>query len=84
MPATPTDRHEGERAMLRLKVENMTCGGCATAIRNAIARVAAGAEVKIDLGRKEVEVAGAGDEDAVRAAVVAAGYAVAAAERRPG
>jgi copper chaperone len=70
--------------MLRLKIENMTCGGCAAAIRNAIARVAGSAEVKVDLGRKEVEVTGGADAGAIRAAVVAAGYKIAGADPAKG
>lgn len=43
-----------ERVLLR--VDGMTCGGCARAVEKAILAVTGGVTVRIDLSRKEVSV----------------------------
>lgn len=58
--------------MLRFKVANMSCGGCARAVTAALRGVDPVAEIAVDLGRREVAVestAGAeGFADALREA----------------
>lgn len=57
------------------KVTGMTCGGCASAVTNAIKRLAPGAQVKVELGSGQVEVAGAAiPESEVKRAVETAGF----------
>ncbi len=62
--------------MLRLKVEGITCGGCAASIRKALAVAAPGTEVSVDIGLGEVAVAGAPVKAAVVAAIEDAGFTV--------
>lgn len=59
-----------------LIVRDMTCGGCAAAVRNAVLQVAGVSEVEIDVTTRRVRVE-ASDEvaaDAIAAAITAAGY----------
>lgn len=42
--------------MLKLSVENMTCGHCVKAIENAILEQDSSAEIKVNLEQKQVEV----------------------------
>jgi copper chaperone len=51
----------------------MTCGGCASAVTNAIKAAAPAANVKVDLAAGRVTVEGAG-ADAVHRAVEDAGF----------
>ena len=67
--------------MLRLQVPGMTCGGCAAAVRRALAPVAGIDEIRADPATHVVEVRGAAEEAAVCEALRAAGYPVTAAER---
>ncbi len=62
--------------MLRLKVEGITCGGCAASIRKALAAAAPGTEVAVDIAQGEVAVAGAAAKATVVAAIEDAGFAV--------
>ena len=55
-------------------VPGITCGPCATAIREAVRCVPGVADVDVDIDAKTVRVAGAGDAAAVRAAIADAGY----------
>lgn len=61
-----------ETQTARFKVEDMTCGHCAGAVRDALGKALPGAEVSVDLENRLVSVAG----DAGRAAdaIRAAGY----------
>ncbi|MGK9235161.1 heavy-metal-associated domain-containing protein [Inquilinus limosus] len=62
---------------MELKVEGMTCGGCAEAVKRAVRAVAPGAEVAVDLagGRVTVSPSGAApDAAAVAAAIDRAGF----------
>lgn len=43
--------------MVRIKVENMTCGGCAKGVTATLKEVAPGKLVALDLEKKEVTVA---------------------------
>ena len=62
---------------LRYSVPDMHCGHCKAAITAAISAVPGVVAVDIDLGAKRVQVTGSGIDDAVRAAIGAAGYEVA-------
>jgi copper chaperone CopZ len=60
---------------LTLKVPEMSCGHCVTAVSGAVEQVPGVRDVQVDLGAKRVEVAGEGLEPAaVAAAVREAGY----------
>ena len=62
--------------MLKLKVTGMTCGGCASSVTRAIAAVAPGAAVKVDLPSGVVAIDGQAPKAAVVAAIEDAGYDV--------
>ncbi len=64
------------REMYELKVEGMTCGGCAASVKRALQALDANADVHVDLAAKTVKVATAAQLDAVKAAVEDAGYDV--------
>lgn len=64
--------------MLTLILPGMTCGGCAAAIRQALAPLPGIAAVEIDLKDKRVQVAGEAKPEAVRAAITEAGFEIAA------
>jgi copper chaperone len=60
--------------MQHYKIEDMTCGHCASTVQKAIRGVDPTAEVKVDLGTKEVRVETAADAAAITGALKAAGY----------
>ncbi len=61
------------------RVPGMSCGHCVSAVEREVAAVAGVEAVTADLETKQVTVRGSGfDDDAVRAAVVEAGYEAAA------
>jgi copper chaperone len=66
-------------------VNGMSCGHCALSVREEVAEVAGVDQVNVDLDSGRLTVAGAGfsDED-IRAAVVDAGYDLAAAAANGG
>ena len=59
-------------------VEGMTCGHCVRAVSSEVSTVPGVQDVAVDLDTGEVTVTSEGplDDDAVRAAVVEAGYEV--------
>lgn len=61
--------------MIRLKIEGMSCGHCASAVREALAGVA-GVErvVDVDPAADEAAIEGRADTQALIAAVEEAGY----------
>ncbi|HYH21587.1 MAG TPA: cation transporter [Azospirillum sp.] len=63
--------------MLTLKVNGMTCGHCAQAVTKAVEALPAVERALVDLKAGEVAVEGQADADAVRKAIVDAGYEVA-------
>lgn len=65
--------------MVILKVEGMTCGGCAASVEKAILRADPTAKVKIDLPTGRVEAESRASTAELTAAVEAAGYDAAAA-----
>lgn len=60
--------------MLRLRVPNMTCGGCARSVTRAVQRVDANARVDIDVPAREVRVQTTADEQVLLKALEEAGY----------
>ena len=63
--------------MIKLKVERMTCGGCAATVKAAVLKVAPTARVEIEIATGTLGVEGDADEAAVRAAIERAGYGIA-------
>lgn len=63
--------------MIEFKVERMTCGGCAAAVRAAVAGVAPNARMEIEIATGTLRVEGEADEARVRAAIEQAGYGIA-------
>jgi copper chaperone len=60
------------------RVQGMTCAHCAASVQEEVAEVPGVTAVEVDLATGRLAVTGAGvGEDAVRAAVEAAGYALA-------
>lgn len=62
--------------MYELKVEGMTCGGCAASVKRALQVLDANANIDVDLASKTVKVEIAAQLDAVKHAVEDAGYDV--------
>lgn len=61
--------------MIGIEVKDMTCGHCASALRQAIAAIDVGATVKIDLAARLLHIDSAvADAPALIEAVRAAGY----------
>lgn len=56
------------------KVPDMTCGGCASKVINAVNAVAGVETVDVDIPAREVRVVGHADEQVIREAIVAAGF----------
>ena len=66
--------------MIVLDVAGMTCGHCIAAVTRAVHSIDAGAEVKVDLATRRVEIESVtAHESALRAAIEEAGSAVAPA-----
>ncbi len=65
--------------MYELKVEGMTCGGCAASVKRALQAVDAQADVNVDLPTKTVRVETAVALDTVKSAIEDAGYDVVSA-----
>lgn len=63
--------------MQTLKVTGMTCGGCVASVKRALAELAAGTPVEIDLAKGEVTIADSIDRKRAVAAIEDAGYDVA-------
>jgi copper chaperone len=72
------DDGEGGRAMVKISIPNMTCGGCAKGVLATLREAAPGAAASVDLGRREVQVA-AGDAAPLIAALRADGWEAAPA-----
>lgn len=61
---------------IELLVPDMTCGHCVATITKAVQAIAPQATVSTDLAAHRVSVEGANDVEAVRRAIVEAGYDV--------
>jgi copper chaperone len=62
--------------MYELKVDGMTCGGCAASVKRALQALDTNAQVEVDLPSKTVKVDTSAQLDAVKSAVEDAGYDV--------
>ena len=62
--------------MYELKVDGMTCGGCAASVKRAIQTLDAHANVDVDLAGKTVKIETTVHLDAVKSAIEDAGYDV--------
>ncbi|MCW2271557.1 Heavy-metal-associated domain protein [compost metagenome] len=60
--------------MLRFHIPNMTCGGCARTVTQALLSVDPHALIETDPPAREVRVQSALDEDAFLAVLIEAGY----------
>ena len=63
--------------MLRFRVPNMTCGGCAKSVTKAVQSVDPRARVETDPAAREVRVETAADERALLAVLEEAGVVIA-------
>ncbi|WP_019995540.1 heavy-metal-associated domain-containing protein [Aureimonas ureilytica] len=61
--------------MLKLNVQDMSCGHCAASVTKAVKAVDPSADVRVDLGSKLVTVETTVAPDAIRSAIGEAGYA---------
>jgi copper chaperone len=62
--------------MYELQVEGMTCGGCANSVKRSVQAVDSNAKVEVDLAAKKVRIETGADLNAVKSAIVDAGYPV--------
>ena len=60
--------------MIEFKVEDMSCGHCASVITRTVKELDAQATVEIDLGRKTVRIESSEDRSALAEALDEAGY----------
>lgn len=65
-----------EMKMYELRVDGMTCTGCANSVKKAVQMVDRNAEVSVDLVSKTVNVKSDAALDAVKSAIDDAGYTV--------
>ncbi len=77
MPSS--DPHADRAADVTLRVHDMTCGHCATAIKRAIEKSIPGTAVSADPSTKLVSVTGASDVARLTEILAKAGYTAAAA-----
>lgn len=63
--------------MIALKIERMTCGGCAAKVRAAVLEAAPQARMEIEIATGLLRIEGDVDEALVRAAIGKAGYGIA-------
>ncbi len=61
-------------SLMRFQIDNMTCGGCARSVTNAIQSVDPQAKVDIDLTIRRVNVQSGADESVVAAVLEDVGY----------
>lgn len=66
-----------ETTMYHYRVEGMTCGHCVSTITKAILATDRDAKVETDLATKSVKVESNENAEAIRQAIVEAGYSVA-------
>ena len=60
--------------MMELKVESMSCGGCAASVTKAIKQADPKANVEVDLATKQVRIATGEDRATIVQALTKAGY----------
>ncbi len=59
---------------MELKIENMTCGGCAKSVTKAIQSVDANAKIETDPATRLVRIETAASSDALQKVLEEAGY----------
>jgi copper chaperone len=64
--------------MYELQVETMNCGGCARSVARSVQTVDSNAKVDVDLKSKKVRVDTRADLEAVKSAIIDAGFPVTA------
>lgn len=64
--------------MFELTVERMSCGGCARSVTKSVQSVDGNAKVEVDLASKNVRIDSQASLEAVRSAIIEAGYPVTA------
>jgi copper chaperone len=62
--------------MYELNVQKMNCGGCVRSVTQAVQALDSAARVEVDLAGKKVRVATDMGLDAVKSAIINAGYPV--------
>lgn len=62
--------------MYELKVERMSCGGCARSVTKSVQSLDSNAKVDVDLTSKNVRIESDASLEAVRSAIIDAGYPV--------
>jgi copper chaperone len=62
--------------MYELRVDGMTCSGCANSVKKAVQMVDGNAEVNVDMVSKTVSVKSDAALDEVKSAIDGAGYTV--------
>jgi copper chaperone len=62
--------------MYELQVEGMSCGHCVNAVTKSVQAVDAAAKVDVDLAHQKVRVASSANLEAIKSAIVDAGYPV--------
>jgi copper chaperone len=62
--------------MYELRVDGMTCAGCANSVKKAVKMVDSQAEVDVDMISKTVSVKSDAALDAIKSAIDGAGYTV--------
>jgi copper chaperone len=65
---------DGTRADLLMRVEGMTCDGCAAAVTRTVRRVDPGAEVQVDRAAGRVAIRTTAQALAIAEALTRAGY----------
>jgi copper chaperone len=60
--------------LMQLRIDGMTCGGCARSVTGAIVSLDPSAKVEIDLSSRRVEVETSASESEIRRVLGAAGY----------
>ena len=66
--------HRKDRTMIEFKVNDMTCGHCASTIARAVKEVDADARCEVDLAAKQVRIASTKPAGEFREAIAEAGY----------
>lgn len=64
--------------MFEFTVEKMSCGGCARSVTKSVQSVDGTAKVEVDLANKNVRIDSQASLEAVRSAIIDAGYPVTA------
>lgn len=70
--------------MFTLTVPDMTCKHCTSSIASRIKNIDANAQLNFDLSTRKVAVVSVASEAAIKSAIEAAGYTIAAENKGPG